>query len=70
MEETRIAGTFRKSSYSGQAGNCLEFARTLGGGGAVRDSKDPRRGTQLYAPAEWEAFISTVKAGGFGRFEG
>ncbi|MGS2589998.1 DUF397 domain-containing protein [Streptomyces hebeiensis] len=66
MEETRIAGTFRKSSYSGQAGNCLEFARTFGGGGAVRDSKDPRRGTQFYALGEWEAFISAVKGGEFG----
>lgn len=66
MKETGIAGPFRKSSYSGQAGNCLEVARAFGGGSAVRDSKEPRRGTQFYAPAEWGAFISAVKAGEFG----
>ena len=32
---------WRKSSYSGQSGNCVEVARNLPGLVAVRDSKEP-----------------------------
>jgi Domain of unknown function (DUF397) len=32
---------WRKSSYSGQSGNCVEVARNLPGLVAVRDSKGP-----------------------------
>ena len=32
---------WRKSSYSGQSGNCVEVARNLPGLVAVRDSKNP-----------------------------
>ena len=32
---------WRKSSYSGQSGNCVEVARNLPGLIAVRDSKEP-----------------------------
>ena len=38
----------RKSSYSSQSGNCVEVARSLLGLVAVRDSKEPRRGTACY----------------------
>ena len=34
---------WRKSSYSGQSGNCVEVARNLPGLVAVRDSNEPRR---------------------------
>jgi hypothetical protein len=52
---------WRKSSYSGNTGNCVEVgvARPVV---AVRDSKDP--GTELaFAPDEWQAFALKVKAG-------
>ena len=32
---------WRKSSHSGQSGNCVEVARNLPGLVAVRDSKEP-----------------------------
>ena len=32
---------WRKSSYSGQSGNCVEVARNLPGLVAVRDSRSP-----------------------------
>ncbi|MGW9025071.1 DUF397 domain-containing protein [Streptomyces sp. NPDC055722] len=56
---------WRKSSFSGGNGACVEVATTPDGGRAVRDTKDRAGGTQFYTPAEWEAFIAGVKAGEF-----
>ncbi len=48
---------WRKSSYSGQDGNCVEVARNLPGLVAVRDSKAPD-GAKLMVPREaWRAFL-------------
>jgi hypothetical protein len=56
---------WRKSSYSGGNGNCVEVAGNLPGLVAVRDSKD-RDGTVLaFAPGEWAAFTAGVKVGEF-----
>ncbi len=49
---------WRKSSYSGTHGNCVEVARNLPGIVAVRDSKDPDGPTLIVSPAEWRAFIA------------
>ncbi|MEU6496463.1 DUF397 domain-containing protein [Streptomyces sp. NPDC046984] len=57
--------TFRKSSYSGGNGACVEVAATADGGRAVRHTRDRDGGTQYYTPAEWSAFIAGVKAGEF-----
>jgi Domain of unknown function (DUF397) len=52
---------WRKSSYSGQSGNCVEVARNLPGIMAVRDSKEPD-GTKLVLSEEaWRVFISRVR---------
>lgn len=56
---------WRKSSYSGSSGNCVEVAE-LPGGWAVRDSKDPDGPVLEFARAEWDAFLSGCKAGQFG----
>jgi hypothetical protein len=56
---------WRKSSYSGGnegGSNCVQVAGP-GGVIAVRDSKDPGRGTLAFGPAEWRTFIATVKTG-------
>jgi hypothetical protein len=52
--------TWRKSSYSGQNGSCVEVAfssPTVG----IRDSKNVESGQLAVTPAEWVAFVSTVK---------
>ncbi|MFE7273622.1 DUF397 domain-containing protein [Streptomyces sp. NPDC057623] len=60
-------GPFRKSSYSGQQGNCVEVAPTSTGGRAVRDSKTPH-GPHLYVgPAGWHAFLAGAKGGSLGQ---
>lgn len=55
---------WRKSSYSGANGDCVEVADT-GNGVAVRHSKEPNQGTLVYTRAELAAFIEGCKAGEF-----
>jgi uncharacterized protein DUF397 len=51
---------WRKSSYSGNTGNCVEVA-DLGQSVAVRDSKDPSGPVLVFTPGEWLAFIWQLK---------
>ncbi|MFE6385135.1 DUF397 domain-containing protein [Nocardiopsis dassonvillei] len=51
---------FRKSSYSGQAPNCVEVA-DLPHGTAVRDSKHPTHGHLPFPAAEWNAFLTITR---------
>ena len=67
MSNDQSSGTelaWRKSSYSGANGDCVEVADT-GNGVAVRHSKEPDQGTLLYTRAELAAFIRGCKAGEF-----
>ncbi|WP_329385260.1 DUF397 domain-containing protein [Streptomyces sp. NBC_01351] len=58
---TERANAYRKSSYSGQQGDCVEVAETTEGGRAVRDSKDSTiPGLHCTAPV-WAAFINGLK---------
>lgn len=67
MSHPEIVSAFIKSSASsGPTNDCVEVARTADGGRAVRDSKDPGRGTQFHPPTQWAAFLGSVKAGAFG----
>ncbi|MCX4677702.1 DUF397 domain-containing protein [Streptomyces sp. NBC_01433] len=43
-----------------QEGQCVEGARLAGATMAVRDSKDPQRGTCLFRAAAWHAFVDGV----------
>ena len=53
---------WRKSSYStGNGGACVEVARNRPGIVAVRDSKDPHGPTLIFTPADWLAFIASLK---------
>lgn len=55
---------WRKSSYSGDnGGNCVEVARNLPGAIAIRDSKDPDGPKLVFAPEDWDAFVSCLRAG-------
>jgi uncharacterized protein DUF397 len=56
---------WRKSSYSGGAGNCVEIAGNLPGAVGVRDSKDPAGPALVFTPRTWRAFVAKVKNGGF-----
>jgi len=53
---------WRKSSTSGDGGNCVEVADNLPGIVGVRDSKDPDGPALTFAPEVWRAFIENVKA--------
>jgi hypothetical protein len=71
MEASLTRATWRKSSYSGGAGNCVEVAGSLAGDppGAVgvRDSKDPDGRPLVFTAAAWLAFADQVKSGKRGR---
>jgi Domain of unknown function (DUF397) len=63
--KAELAGPeWRKSSYSGgSGGNCVEVVANLPGFVAVRDSKDANGPALLFSPAQWRAFIASVRAG-------
>jgi Domain of unknown function (DUF397) len=52
---------WRKSSYSGNTGDCVEVARNLPGIVAVRDSKDRDGQALVFTAGEWRAFVSGAR---------
>ncbi|USQ88964.1 DUF397 domain-containing protein [Streptomyces phaeoluteigriseus] len=54
---TKVVGAFRKSSYSGQQGNCVEVAATTDDGRAVRDSKRQDGPLIAVSGQSWQAFV-------------
>ena len=64
MTETGTTLHWRKSTYSGPNGDCVELADTATGV-AVRHSKHPDRGMLVYTHSEWAAFLAGCKAGEF-----
>lgn len=58
---------WKKSSFSGPDGNCVEFAPTEDGSGdiLIRHSKRPNDTVIRYTAAEWTAFIAGAKGGEF-----
>ncbi|MGW1679522.1 DUF397 domain-containing protein [Saccharopolyspora sp. NPDC002376] len=58
--------SWRKSSYSGGQTNCVEVGR-VGGGAAVRDSKNRSAGHLTTTPDQWSTFLGAIKGG---RFDG
>ncbi|MFG2885883.1 DUF397 domain-containing protein [Streptomyces sp. NPDC048297] len=58
MIVAEVVGTFRKSSYSAQQGDCVEVASTTDDGRAVRDSKQPGDSPLLTVSRDsWHAFL-------------
>ncbi|MDH6138930.1 hypothetical protein P3T35_000919 [Kitasatospora sp. GP30] len=57
--------SWRKSSYSGNGGTCVEVADGFPGVMPVRDSKDPEGGALVVPADAWRAFVGAVKAGSF-----
>ena len=63
MEATLGQAEWRKSSRSGQSGNCVEVAGNLPGIVAVRDSWDPDGPALILNPAVWRALTLKVRNG-------
>jgi uncharacterized protein DUF397 len=63
VEVADLTGSnWRKSSYSsGNGGNCVEVAAGGPGVVAVRDSKDPDGPALIFSPADWSAFVASLK---------
>jgi hypothetical protein len=53
---------WRKSRRSQQNGECVEVSTQLTGTVTVRDSKSPGGTLLTFAPREWQAFVSALKA--------
>lgn len=51
---------WRKSSYSGGNNQCVELGSTAGVM-LVRDTKDRDSGTLTFDPADWSAFITSIR---------
>jgi hypothetical protein len=56
---------WRKSTRSGQDGQCVEAATNLPGIVPVRDSKDREGGTLMFTSEGWAAFVDGLKNGEF-----
>jgi len=57
---------WRKSSFSGNGGNCVEVGQSGDGVILVRDTKDHARGpVHRYTAEEWRAFVAGVRNGEF-----
>ncbi|MFI2709983.1 DUF397 domain-containing protein [Micromonospora sp. NPDC018662] len=54
---------WRKSSYSGNEGNCVEVADDLPGVVGVRDSKDVAGPSLTFSATHWGSFVEFVKGG-------
>ncbi|GAA4710615.1 DUF397 domain-containing protein [Phytohabitans rumicis] len=57
--------TPRKSSYSGQDGDCVEIAILDSDRVGVRDSKDPDGPFMTFTHTQFAAFLAAVKNGEF-----
>jgi Domain of unknown function (DUF397) len=62
MHDDLPRAQWRKSSYSGNTGNCVEVA-IKGSAVAVRDSKDPDGPKLTFTCQDWAFFIRRLKDG-------
>jgi hypothetical protein len=60
---------WRKSSFSGNGGDCVEVGQLGDGVVVVRDTKDRSGTAHRYAPAAWRAFVADLRSGESGLAE-
>ncbi|MER7765728.1 DUF397 domain-containing protein [Kitasatospora sp. NPDC096140] len=65
MDVDLSAARWRKSSYSGSGGTCVEVADDYPGVMPVRDSKDPSGPALVFSSAAWRSFVTAVRSGEF-----
>ncbi|HEY9468924.1 MAG TPA: DUF397 domain-containing protein [Propionibacteriaceae bacterium] len=53
---------WRKSSHSGDTGDCVELAPFSSGQIAIRDSKDPAHQALVFSSAQFADFIRRVRS--------
>ncbi|MDH6705921.1 hypothetical protein P3T27_002643 [Kitasatospora sp. MAA19] len=63
MDVDLTGAYWRKSSYSGSGGTCVEVADGFIGMMPVRDSKDPSGPPLLFSSAAWQSFVTAVRTG-------
>ncbi|MET9290481.1 DUF397 domain-containing protein [Streptomyces sp. NPDC003077] len=63
VRTTPDGAVWRKSSYSGAGGDCVEVADDLFGGIWVRDSKGPDGNVLAFSSGDWHFFLRHVKDG-------
>jgi len=61
IDDDLTRAQWRKSSFSGNSGNCVEVAE-LDDTVAVRDSKDPDGSVLVVTHDEWHKLIERLKA--------
>jgi hypothetical protein len=60
MQDELSRAQWKKSSYSGNSGNCVEVAH-LGQAVAVRDSKDTSGPVLVVTCDEWQSLTSSLR---------
>ncbi|MEW1840591.1 DUF397 domain-containing protein [Nonomuraea angiospora] len=65
LNEELAAAMWRKSSFSGDNGNCLEIAPLSGGRVGIRDTERPDLQPFVVSEGVWSAFTRGAKAGEF-----
>lgn len=63
-----VTTDWKKSSYSGAHGDCVEVRAPGPLAVAVRDSKDPQGPALTFGSQAWSAFVADVGAGALGSF--
>ncbi|MFF1788906.1 DUF397 domain-containing protein [Kitasatospora sp. NPDC058243] len=65
MDVKLTRASWRKSSYSGSGGQCVEVADGFTDLMPVRDSKDPEGPFLLFSSSAWQAFVTATRTGEF-----
>ena len=65
MEQDSIAHLDWQTSSRCAGANCIQVADAGNSTVALRDSKNPDSGVNLYSVAQWRDFVAGVEAGDF-----